>query len=310
MKNKKRLFLTGTTGFLGSHIAEFFLDSGYEVIGLKRSTSNLFRCKKITSKIIWISSDEPHWQEQVISLKPDFIIHAAWIGVSAKDRNDWESQIPNVKLTNQILDIAIACKVEKIIGLGSQAEYGVFSGKITEEDAVCPNTAYGVIKHTCSEMARLRCEEHEINWYWLRLFSFFGEGEADQWLIPSLIRNMLTTNSMDFTSGEQKYAYLYVKDLALALLKLIEKDNPESGIYNLSSSQPISLKEMITKIRDYLNPAFELKFGNLPYRLQQSMHIEGDVSKYEGNIGKINDSDFWEKLLKTVDYYKNHQGKE
>jgi len=41
LENKKKVFITGSTGFVGSHITRLFVESGYEVYALKRKKSNL-----------------------------------------------------------------------------------------------------------------------------------------------------------------------------------------------------------------------------------------------------------------------------
>ena len=302
MEQNNRILITGATGFLGVHIAEMLIANGYEVFATKRTTSNLDNCISFVDKIEWIDIENINWEKVLAEISPEIIIHSMWIGVDAMNRDDWKQQIQNITLTENLLSAAAKASVKKIIGLGSQAEYGNFSKKISENAKLIPTSAYGVIKNTCADMTRVYCESNEIKWYWLRLFPLFGEKESSKWLIPSVIRSIQTQKSMDFTAGEQRYAYLYVKDFAQTILTLI-KSSGASGVYNISSSNPQPLKNIITEIRDILNPSFQLNFGALPYRNGQSMHIEGDVSKFEKMIGAVYTSDFQENLKRTIDYY-------
>lgn len=109
---------------------------------------------------------------------------------------------------------------------------------------------------------------------------------------------------MDFTLGEQQYAYLYIRDLANAVLKTCLIDGP-SGIYNISSSKAISLKELLLTLRDKINPSFKLNFGVLPYRINQPMHIEGDSSKFISEYGCFEESSMEYILDQVINYYKN-----
>jgi nucleoside-diphosphate-sugar epimerase len=303
MKQLNRVVVTGATGFLGSHIAELLTEEGYEVYGTKRCSSNLSLCSSFSHKINWIDADKENWMFSLEEISPNIIIHSMWIGVDAANRNDKNQQLQNCILTEKLLGLSNKLKISKFIGLGSQAEYGKFFGKITEESPLLPESAYGVAKNMCANMTRIFCEENNIKWFWLRLFPLFGERESEKWLIPSIIKAILTQNAMDFTLGEQKYAYLYVKDFAKAVLEVV-KTNACSGIYNVSSSNPLPLKKIITDIRDKINPSFQLNFGKLPYRQGQSMHIEGNVSKFEKWIAKIPSSNFDENLDQTIAYYK------
>jgi nucleoside-diphosphate-sugar epimerase len=201
-----------------------------------------------------------------------------------------------------LLDVAKAVGVKKIIFLGSQAEYGNIDGKISEEHKANALNAYGSIKLACQEIVKTYCETNTINWIWLRLFSLFGEKENQNWLIPSLIQSMLTTQQMDFTPGDQKYAYLYVKDFALILDKIIAMPI-ESGVYNISSNETRTIKSLLEDIRNYINPAFLLNFGALQYRKNQSMHMEGEMSKLWSQIGEVEMTDYNKALHNSLNYY-------
>ena len=202
----------------------------------------------------------------------------------------------------ELLDVAKEVGTEKFIFLGSQAEYGNIDGKISEEDKTQALNAYGSIKLACLEIVMTFCNTNDINWIWLRLFSLFGERENENWLIPSLIQSMVNENQMDFTPGDQKYAYLYVKDFALLMNKLLVM-SIQSGIYNISSNKTRTIKSLIEDIRNSVNPNFVLNFGALKYRNNQSMHMEGDILKLSSQIGEIEFTDYTIALQNTIKYY-------
>lgn len=174
-----KILLTGATGFIGSHIAEILLSNGFELILTKRSQSSLFNCTSFLNKVIFINTDNADWLIEVCNLTPSVIIHAAWNGVLSKDRDTWRSQLSNIDLVTKLLFIAEKCHVTKFIGLGSQAEYGLYSGVISEKCPINPTTEYGCLKIATSQQISSYCELNKINWYWLRIFSVFGERESD-----------------------------------------------------------------------------------------------------------------------------------
>ena len=301
-----KIFITGISGFLGSQIAKLFLNKGQKIIATRRSNSNLWRCEEFIDDIIWINTDETNWNTKIIDLKPEIIIHSAWSGVSANDRDDWEVQLSNIDFTLTILQVAKKCEVKKFIGFGSQAEYGNFSGIIDENYQLKPNSAYASSKIAVSQIINDFCSINKINWYWFRLFSFFGELESNNWFIPTLIDKILKEQKMDMTPGEQKYAYMYVEDLANLITKIVHS-NVKPGIYNISSSNAISLVEIANKILALINPKnSKINFGALQYRENQPMHIQGSTLKIERELDeKIVETDFNDALSKVVKYKIN-----
>ena len=300
-----KIFITGATGFLGSHIAEHLVNNNLEVIALKRTGSDTSRCKEFEEKINWIELDSAEaWKSKVKDIRPDIIIHCAWIGVEADDRNSWTKQLKNIAFQMSLLEIAESVNLKKFLILGSQAEYGYINEKVNEDRLTNANTAYGSVKLACLEIFKSFCEQKSINWVWLRVFSVFGEREDHKWLIPSLVKKIYTSEEMDLTAGEQKYAYMYVKDFSTVIFTIISKDiNP--GIYNISSNKLHRLKTLVESIRERINPNFKLNFGALPYRDKQPMHIEGDISKLTDQIGPINFTDFNVALSNTIKYYSS-----
>lgn len=299
-----KVFITGITGFLGSNIAAYLLSNGHSIAATYRSSSSKALCADFEDQVTWILQNDADWANKVVAFKPDIIIHGAWLGVGHQDRNVWESQLQNIDFIKQILLIAKNAGTKKFIALGSQAEYGAFDGCVTEDHPLKPTEAYGAVKVICTELVKQFCNANSIDWFWLRLFSFFGKGESDKWLIPTLVNKLLTTDHMDLTPGEQKYAYLYVEDLGRAVNNIITI-NGKSGVYNISGKSVISLKTLITTIRDQINPSFELNFGKLDYRQGQPMHMQGDVAKFVEQFGEFEQSDFDEALALTVNLLKN-----
>lgn len=299
-----KIVLTGATGFLGSHIAEALVNEGYEVLATKRTTSQ-YLTLPFSRSVSWVNTDDNDWEEQICLFSPEIIIHAAWVGVDASNRDDWAAQLANIHFMGQLLNIASKCHILKFVSLGSQAEYGQFSGKINEYYPVHPTSAYGAVKLSVLEMLRSFASIYHFEWYWLRVFTVFGERESDKWLIPSLITRMLNKETyMDCTKGEQVYSYLYVRDFASAINKVIKRSTDNSGVYNLSSNAPMQLVDLLTQIRDAVSPSFAINFGALAYRANQAMHIEGDITKFESTFGEIKKTEFAQSLAATINYYK------
>lgn len=302
----KTVLVTGATGFLGSHIAEELVKRGFQVVALKRSTSNLWRCKEFNEQIRWIDCDNLiDAESEIINSNPVILIHAAWNGVKASDRDNWIEQETNLSFLVSLLEIAKKAKISKIIALGSQAEYGNFEGYINEDYKCNPNNAYSSIKVCASTILKSCAEQNEIDWYWVRIFSVFGPREEKNWLIPATINNLLEKKMMELTPCEQKYDYLYIKDFASGILSIIEKTSAVSGIYNMSSSTSIKIKDILSFLEGKISPKQKLlHIGALPYRLNQVMHMQGNSDRFFQTFNFKPKSNIYEGLEETLDYYR------
>lgn len=296
-----KIFITGATGFIGTYVVQELVKQNHQIVCLKRESSNLQHLSHLA--IEWINNNT-EWQKQVIAFKPDVIFNLAWNGVSANDRTDWNVQISNIELQQQLLNISKECHSKKFIGIGSQAEYGDFECKIKENAPLNPKNAYAASKCASLTILKTFCEINNIEWYWFRVFPIFGPLENERWLIPSLIKNICTQDHMDLTPGEQKLPYLYVGECAKAIISSITASN-KSGIYNISSNNPITLKELVTYIRNKINPKFNLNFGAIPYRYGQSMYMEGDTTLLRQQLYDLDTNNFEVRLNETIQYYLN-----
>lgn len=298
-----KVLITGITGFLGSRIAETLINHDIAVIGLKQNTSDTWRCKEFIKKVYWIDIDEKTDYKKIFEgIRIDVLIHCAWIGVKAYERDKWGVQKKNISFLKDTLDIVQKVGIRKMILLGSQAEYGVTNSIVDENKKSEIVDSYSRAKLECLKLVENFAIKNKISWIWLRVFSVFGEKEDNAWLIPSIIKKMKVDRQMDFTLGEQKYAYLYIGDFATIVYKIFSK-TINSGIYNISSNNAMPVRKVVEKIREIINPTFKLNFGSLKYRENQSMHVEGDITKLIEEIGDINFTDFDTALNNTIKYY-------
>lgn len=97
-------------------------------------------------------------------------------------------------------------------------------------------TGYGLSKKFVIQTIMMFCEQNNINCFCLRLFYLFVEKEASNSFIPILIDN----KSIDSVPGEQRYVYMFVKDLVEKIYKTINSQIM-SGIYNLTFNKSITL---------------------------------------------------------------------
>ena len=312
MNGNERVLITGASGFLGSHIAEELIIQGYEVFALKRKSSSLWRCDNFKDKILWIDCD--NWIEaepKIIECNPEILVHAAWDGVKAADRDNWVEQERNLSFLVSLLNIVKKTRILKIIALGSQAEYGSYEGSVDEDNHCNPDSAYGSVKLCGSTLLKSFAEQNNIDWYWIRIFSVFGPKQEKNWLIPATINNLLDKKEMALTPSEQRYDYLYSKDFAIGILSVVKNDKRVPGIYNMSSGTSIRLKEILSFLEDRLPLEQKLlQIGALPYRPGQVMNMQGNSDHFFQSFNFRPTYNVFQGLEETINYYIAQKNKE
>lgn len=306
--SRGRVLLTGATGFIGSHLAEALLAAGYAVVGLRRHSSNPWRLSAVSGRMEWVDSDAPDWEAQLRACRPDTLVHAAWLGVSADQRDDWPSQLTNLDFTLRLLEVLADGPLRQVVALGSQAEYGTFEGRVAEDHALRPATAYGAVKLATMQVVRTFCESRSLSWQWLRIFAAFGPREDRHWFVSHVITSLLAAEKpLEMTPGEQRYDYSYVRDLARAVCQALGAEPALSGVYNLAANAATSLREIVAAAQALTESPAEVRFGAVPYRAGQVMHMEGNSNRFEHVFGPVNRTPLRQALAETIAYWRAEQ---
>lgn len=154
MKKKKIAFITGITGFAGSHLAELLLKKGYEVHGLCRWRSRTENIEQIKKKIHLVEGDilNPHsLQQALMDVRPDYIFHlAAQSFVPASWTSPGVTLNINVVGSSNLFEAVRAAKIEPVIQLASSSEeYGLVKPDeipVKETNPLRPLSPYAVSK--------------------------------------------------------------------------------------------------------------------------------------------------------------------
>ena len=265
-----RVIVTGSSGFLGSWICRV-LSAKHEVLALVRPTSDTYRLTGIDGLQVE-HRESADWADFIPAKKPDVLILADWWGVGNHDRND-ARQSENIDRMEIMAASARNAGVGLVIGVGSQAELGPVSNRITEDLPDNPTTEYGKAKVAARKIIQSSLAGSQTRFAWLRIFSTYGPCDTDTWLIPQLIDTLTKGKVMDLTKGEQEWSYLHAFDLARAFEAVIESESM-SGVLNVGNPQTVILKEAVQVIADKLGSQGLLGFGNLAYRPDQVMKLE------------------------------------
>jgi UDP-glucose 4-epimerase len=265
-----RVVVTGSSGFLGSWICRVLAER-HEVTALVRPSSDINRLQGIDGLRIE-RRESADWAAFISTEKPNVLILADWWGVGNHDRNDGR-QSDNIERMERLAVAARDANVGLVIGVGSQAELGPVSNRITEDLPDNPTTEYGKAKVVARVAAQQVFGGSATRFAWLRIFSTYGPSDTGPWMLPQLIDSLTKGEVMDLTKGEQEWSYLHAFDLARAFETVIDNESM-SGVINVGNPKTIILKDAIHIIADKLSAKHLLGFGNMDYRPDQVMKLE------------------------------------
>ena len=300
-----RCLVTGASGFLGSALVRQLLDRGHAVTGLLRPQSAPPRLKDCIERMAILRGDlsRPSELRDSISSQPiDAVVHMAWWGVTAEYRNSPLQISQNLASTLAIWEGAQAAGCKAWIGLGSQAEYGPCNEVLREEICPKPVTAYGVAKLAAGLATGKMSELAGVRHVWLRLLSAYGPGDDEKHMLPSVILDLLARKKPSLTRGEQVWDYLYVDDAARAICMTLETDI--SGTFNLACGKTATIRSIVEQIRDLIDPSLPIGFGEVPYRVDQVMRLEGDISKLSDATGWKPTTSLQQGLRQTIEWHR------
>ncbi len=301
-----RALVTGATGFIGSYLIEYLLKNKIDVGIVKRKKSDTWRIKDFLNNITIIESDMGKINDAeglIINFAPDTIFHLAWTGVTNKYRNDINQIDKNIYGSIKLVKIGKKAGCKTFIGLGSQAEYGPLQKIINENMPTNPTTLYGVSKLCCGLLTRSLCSHFNIRFAWIRLFSSYGPKADSSWMIPYLILSLLRNEKPSLTKGEQRWDYIYVEDVAEAIYTIAKTPEAE-GVFNLGSGKTHTIKSIVESIRDLINSNAPLGIGEVPYREDQIMHLQADISRIKSITNWSPKVMLSDGLRRTVCWYK------
>jgi UDP-glucose 4-epimerase len=107
------------------------------------------------------------------------------------------------------------------------------------------------------------------------------------------------------TLGTQSWDWLYVDDVARAILAMATSERTD-GIYNIGSGRAVTVRSVVERIRDLVAPEMELVFGEIPFRPDQVMHMQADISRLAAATGWSPTVPIEEGLARTVAWYRAH----
>lgn len=284
-----KFFITGASSFIGVELSRYLSDNGHEVIAMSRRDNEQLEEIAKDGHLQVFRADMQSLPELAKEVKADVFVHLAWAGTTHEERNNPAVHEENVRLSLACVKLAKRMGCKLYVDAGSQAEYGIVHGVITEDVPCHPVSAYGKGKLRMYQKSSALTKELGLKYIHLRILSVYGEHDHDETLIKSALRKLQTNEPIEMRSGGQKWNYVYVKDAARQIAELaIHAMNDldfKQEVYLIASEDTRMLQDFILAMKEITGSASELSFGG--YNPEKDVNLNPDMRKTKGVVSPI-----------------------
>ncbi len=315
LEEKKKILVTGCCGFIGMHLCEDLLNSGYDVYGIDIINDYYDVKLKLDRKKYLENFNNFYFEKLDISnfekLKKYFIKNtpSKVVNLAAQAGVRYSLENPHAYIKSNIvgfMNILECCKdfnIEGLIYASSSSVYGAnkilpFSEQQTIDN---PISIYAATKTSNELMAKTYYNLYNLKSTGLRFFTVYGEwGRPDMayYIFANKICNDEKIKIYNY--GEMHRDFTYIDDILSGINSAIE-NNYNCEIFNLGNSKTVSIMRMVEIIENKMNKkAFIDLQPILPGEIEKT---NADIAKAKDMLGfepKIN-IDFG--LLKFLDWY-------
>lgn len=212
-----KILITGTTGFIGRSLAEFYQEQGYDLIAPLRGY---------------------HLPSILEQQKPDVIINSAAEIYDADVMFD-----SNIVLTKTFLDWVKENPSTKMIQLGSSAEYGPLDRPSAETDPINPVDIYQATKGAATLLCQGYARYYDLKIAVARPYSVYGAHEKPHRLFPRLYQAFFSGSYLNIYDGE--HDFIYIDDFVRGVDILVRNNFDPGEIVNLGSGVQSSNDEVL-----------------------------------------------------------------
>lgn len=266
----KCFFITGGAGFIGSNLAERLVFSDAEVIVYDNLSSGK---REFISKLEkqdnfrFIKADllkMETLEEKIKEAEPDVMIHLAAnpnvrLGIEQTDLDLKQ----NLIATYNVLESCRKHDLKDILFSSSSVVYGVPRVRPTPEEygPLKPISLYGASKLASEGFITAFSHLFGFRYYIYRFANVAGKNYSHGIMIDLI--NRLKSNKRELTvlgDGRQKKSYIDVGDCIEGMLHVYEKSKGDENIYNISTDDQTSVKEIAEMVVDYVAKDAEIKY--------------------------------------------------
>ncbi len=300
-----RVFITGATGFAGSHLVDQLLADGHEIVTLVHAETSQQEMPDSPQiqEVVGNLLDVDGLKTAVANAKPDIIYHLAG---QASPQRSWV--IPGMTLavnsvgTANLLDAAVTYGRPRVVIVSSADIYGKIEAKdlpITEATLPQPRHPYGLSKWTAAQLVPMYWDRFQLPVVEARPFNHIGPRQALGFVVPDFASQLAAIklgqeeNRIMVGNLEAQRDFTDVRDVARGYQFLADKGVPGEA-YIICSEQPVQIQTVLDELIALADVPIVVERD--PERLRPS-----DTPCLYGSFAKIGRDTGWEPMITRED---------
>ena len=235
---KTKIFITGSSGFIGFHVSKRYLDKGFKVcgfdsmnnyydVGLKKSRLKILKNYKNFSFVKGNLENQKILNKSIIRFKPSIIIHlAAQAGVRYSIQNPKVYLNSNIIGTYNVIEVAKKLKVKHLMIGSSSSVYGSNKKFPFQEIDKTDNqvSLYAATKKSTENLAHSYSSLWKLPITVLRFFTVYGPWGRPDMAYFKFTKNILNGKKIDvYNKGKMYRDYTYIDDIVDGIFRLTNK---------------------------------------------------------------------------------------
>ncbi len=311
-----KILVTGSEGFIGSHLTEFLVEKGFEVKAFVRynfkNDWGWLENSKYKKDIEVYTGDIRDYDSVYDAMKDvDVVFHlAALIGIPYSYISPLAYIKTNTEGTYNILESGRKLNLKRIIITSTSEIYGTAQYvPIDERHPYNPQSPYAASKASADHLALSYYRSFGTPVTIIRPFNTYGPRQSARAVIPTIISQILAGKKQIKLGNLSPTRDLnYVKDIANGFITVGLHENTIGDVYNLGSGQEISIKDLAEKIIELTGKEVEIIGDTQRIRPEKS-----EVERLLSNAEKAKKVTGWEPkytleegLKETIDWIKDN----
>jgi len=292
-----RVVVTGAAGFIGSHTVAALLDAGHDAVGLD-AFRPWYSVVEKRRNAAWlqgrlgvrlVAADLLEVPLEPVLRGADAVVHlAAQPGVPGSWGDGFSSYMhDNIAATQRLLEAIVSAAVPRLVFASSSSVYGdAPSYPCSEDAALAPVSPYGVTKlaaeHLCLTYARSVAPWLRVTA--LRLFTVYGPRQRPDMALRRFLEAALDRRAVTVCGdGLQSRDFTYVGDVAGAIVRSVEREEPGSAVLNIGGGCRVSVNRVLDIIADLAGAPLVVHRGSP--RPGDARHTGADCTRAATLIG-------------------------
>lgn len=250
MNNRKKIVITGASGFLGSHLVERMKgDEQYEVYALSSKPDEL-RDRLGGENVVYSHKDDLRAE----MLEDSIVISCAY------PRNSTGTAIADgLKYIQRVFESAVESGASAIINISSQSVYSQQRTEAaTEETPVCLESPYAVGKYAIELILESICKGSKTRYTSLRMASLIGPG-FDQRIVNRFVKKLIAHEPITVVKQPKQMGFLDVEDAVGAIIAVTESSMPGwKTVYNVGNGRGYTVEEIYDSVASELKDQIDI----------------------------------------------------